>query len=99
MRISDWSSDVCSSDLSGGRGSSARVRKTMGRSSFVVAAAATVGPIARATRNSPAVASSRLGQNPPADRKGGGEGKRGSVRVDLGGRRIIKKKNTQHNQN
>src|SRR3546814_15614825 len=33
---------------------------------------------------------------PYADRKSGGEGKRGEVRVNLGGRRIIKKKKTTH---
>src|SRR3546814_16090528 len=30
------------------------------------------------------------------ERKSGGEGKRGSVQVELGGRRIIKKKNNTH---
>src|SRR3546814_8348881 len=32
MRISDWSSDVCSSDLSGGVDSTAKIKRRRGRS-------------------------------------------------------------------
>src|SRR3546814_18608790 len=105
MRISDWSSDVCSSDLEfpilgtesmiAAKVSLAALRqggyeafhKTMmglrGRLSeaAIWQAAAEAGlDVARLRRD--------------IDRKSVGEGKRVSVRVDLGGRRIIKKKNT-----
>src|SRR3546814_15736583 len=95
MRISDWSSDVCSSDLQfpelGIRagadpefGELARVRDTHLR--------ARGGDIG--VSDAPvAVVHERLpGQRPPPrDRKSVVEGKSVSVRVDLGGRRHIKK--------
>src|SRR3546814_16365844 len=66
MRISDWSSDVCSSDLTDGPNGLKR----------------------------PAWASNadNWWHPSPEDRKSVVQGKSGSVRVDLGGRRIIKKK-------
>src|SRR3546814_13283447 len=75
MRISDWSSDVCSSDLrrhaSGMPGGLRRGRRTLGH-----------------------CAAPRPGGHPAfhGDRKSVVWGKSVSVRVDLGGRRIIKKK-------
>src|SRR3546814_13082552 len=88
MRISDWSSDVCSSDLSAGgraaiRSASANIRRRTvsahppdanGKSSLMSLAAAR-----------------KLIQAPRRDRKSVEWGKSVSVRVDLGGRRIIKK--------
>src|SRR3546814_14369566 len=74
MRISDWSSDVCSSDL----GPCPRISSTCGAAWPRFAAS----------------------DRPPrrwSDRKSVVEGMSVSVRVDLGGRRIIKKKNTVHN--
>src|SRR3546814_13770635 len=88
MRISDWSSDVCSSDLlaGGGQRQDDRYRPFVG------------DQVERAADHA--------GTNPPAigrqvvaeinrDRKSVVEGTSVSVRVDLGGRRIIKKKKTK----
>src|SRR3546814_16296516 len=102
-RISDWSSCVCSSDLRGrlrvrfvadvasrrmGRGDRPRRQRLRG-----------VGAGLYRRRRDP-----RLGHR--AARGGGGgarksvvEGKSVSVRVDLGGRRIIKKKTDPNQQN
>src|SRR3546814_18695304 len=84
MRISDWSSDVCSSDLPDRcahprRDPLGRVRT--GR------ADPPGGPRRPARRLAPA----RPRCAAHADRKSVVEGKSVSVRVDLGGRRIIKK--------
>src|SRR3546814_16920178 len=82
MRISDWSSDVCSSDLSRTAPSaSTRIR---------VASCSPMGPcgIGRGASNG------RTGLRSPAatplDRKIVGKGKSVSVGVDLGERSIIK---------
>src|SRR3546814_10953520 len=72
MRISDWSSDVCSSDL---RDRSACLR--------AVKACVAVSSPAAAGRTNPALL-------PRSEERR--VGKSVSVRVDLGGRRIIKKK-------
>src|SRR3546814_17012144 len=88
MRISDWSSDVCSSDLeqqgaAGGRDQEQQQRPCR--------------------RGGYGEGKHRIGQQGdpgdrqsavPQDRKSVVQGKSVSVRVDLGGRRIIKKKNT-----
>src|SRR3546814_10540429 len=90
MRISDWSSDVCSSDLC--------------QPSVIISAASShtirsCHPgFMRGLPALPAAAASRRCRGAPAtpapvDRKSAVEGKSVSVRVDLGGRRIIKKKN------
>src|SRR3546814_18915805 len=112
MRISDWSSDVCSSDLlrgevRGGRQAEPRglypragagpaglrLRpRQQGRSERRwIAACAKRLRVSRRARLGPRAR--RLGS--PA-RKSVVWGKRVSVRVDLGGRRIIKKKNKQY---
>src|SRR3546814_13192675 len=87
MRISDWSSDVCSSDLGACQGLAPALLTlgTEGGGSLMAAA----------TSDAPAVAD----RDPEdlADRRSVVSGKSGSVRVDLGGRRIIKKKNTEAN--
>src|SRR3546814_14448496 len=77
MRISDWSSDVCSSDLPcGGSGRRARSHPSGFR------------PPRRSRRRSSA---DRAGSWRRSEERR--VGKSVSVRVDLGGRRIIKKKN------
>src|SRR3546814_20460676 len=76
MRISDWSSDVCSSDLEGvGRDAADRrgaIGEGVGRKDAREIGVASVGARARSEER-------RVGKSV-------------SVRVDLGGRRIIKKK-------
>src|SRR3546814_17561760 len=89
MRISDWSSDVCSSDLAIARWrEKAGIRK---------------GPLFRRVETHfdgsvAAIGTERLHPNSITliyrDRKSVVSGKSVSVRVDLGGRRIIKKKRT-----
>src|SRR3546814_16150839 len=105
MRISDWSSDVCSSDLGVPR-SEAIFDGKWGiprlRAWFRPALAY---PSTPPSPHTPAVAigcarpgPARSGIDPGArqDRKSGVEGKSGSVRVDLGGRRILTKKKNTH---
>src|SRR3546814_16616759 len=79
MRISDWSSDVCSSDLA-----------ELWCSDHRIEARRKAGPFD--------LWPTGLGFEyffGFIDRKSVVQGKSVSVRVDLGGRRIIKKKNTQ----
>src|SRR3546814_18476772 len=99
MRISDWSSDVCSSDLPCPSGLDLQ---QAGRKALVDADRA-----AGRVRNCPFLRRQHdharhfgaFGGGGPArrqprlDRKSVVSGKSVSVRVDLGGRRIIKKKN------
>src|SRR3546814_17008604 len=89
MRISDWSSDVCSSDLRDAAGDEDHERPA--------------GPAPpqvqrddqrRQRRRASAIILQRV-EKRIADRKSVGEGKSVSVRVDLGGRRILKK-NKKH---
>src|SRR3546814_17435327 len=87
MRISDWSSDVCSSDLCADVGDQDARRGA---------------PRARRDRRPCAGQLSRADGPQPRrlvqDRKSVVEGKSVSVRVDLGGRRIIKKKTKTNTQ-
>src|SRR3546814_17373685 len=101
MRISDWSSDVCSSDL---------MRKELPRNGWCPRL---VDPPCRyrnsdirargqwyACANPPAsnrrfTMSQHIKHNSSGDRKSVVWGKSVSVRVDLGGRRIIKTKRTK----
>src|SRR3546814_15538592 len=90
MRISDWSSDVCSSDL---RGDNAfRAQCPAGK----VVGETRAEQWQRVAEGGAAVIFVGLARHPEvgviADRKSVVEGKSVSVRVDLGGRRIIKKK-------
>src|SRR3546814_14360932 len=78
MRISDWSSDVCSSDLHGRR-PHRRCDGGQGRARDRRAA-------------TQAIWWRGAGQVSDLDRKSVVKGKSVSVRVDLGGRRILKKK-------
>src|SRR3546814_16443857 len=94
MRISDWSSDVCSSDLHGRwcPGSlKPRGRFRPGRTPRTPTATGAGG--APPSRNLRSRERHRGGSE---DRKSVEEGKSVSIRVDLGGRRILKnKKNSQ----
>src|SRR3546814_11500876 len=97
MRISDWSSDVCSSDLATLRGEAiVRVANMFG---------VTAGAMKGVTRHAPVVAARKYFMREmhdaglssgTIDRKSVVSGKSVSVRVDLGGRRIIKKKKITH---
>src|SRR3546814_13851146 len=99
MRISDWSSDVCSSDLNGDR--------TFGHGTFTVAelkgnrrttkCACTLTVAAQTRLNISRRFTCKLrrphdGWPGRRDRKRGVSGKRVSVRVELGGRRCITNK-------
>src|SRR3546814_11773577 len=103
MRISDWSSDVCSSDFTGdyriavrwdlsGLPAGARAATTYADGDFTLPA----GPIARLDRT---LFMAGVINEAPHEERGGFKdrksvvsGKSVSVRVGLGGRRIIKKK-------
>src|SRR3546814_11365498 len=98
MRISDWSSDVCSSDLLPGRhrvrGSAGRWRAGRLSGEDRLSGARDRRPVGGAVMDHPDVPDDcRVHAGPYGDRKSVAEGKSVSVRVDLGGRRIIKKKN------
>src|SRR3546814_12312314 len=107
MRISDWSSDVCSSDLPAfdralltltamlaiqtvvnGLYLLAVDRPELARTFASWRAALPIGVLSLGGSTGWAVA--------VTDRKSVGEGKSVSVRVDLGGRRIIKKTKTNY---
>src|SRR3546814_13518745 len=108
MRISDWSSDVCSSDLVGAKNMAEPRKVTLGAmqgGNWVIQEGLRPGdrvivsglqkvqlgqPVRIAKPRSPGSAA----KPQPADRKSVVSGKGVSVRVDLGGRRIIKKKQT-----
>src|SRR3546814_10973461 len=116
MRISDWSSDVCSSDLFRRIGldhfarpsdplairaaAGTLHRNFQGYTTEVGDVLLGFGPSAISTlpqgyaQNIPSVASWRQAVQ-ARDRRGVVEGKSVHVRVDLGGRRIIKKTNKQ----
>src|SRR3546814_11458768 len=94
MRISDWSSDVCSSDLVrplagalAARDPAARAARLRGR-----------GGAPRPIRRAAAHRIPRRGGNAGKNWKRVGSGQSGSVRVVLGGPRIIKKKISDNRQ-
>src|SRR3546814_18478456 len=105
MRISDWISDVCSSDLVAAKsfchqstsctaGSTRTVSPARQESMPIVVPRST--PSAKATKpmtKPQQSTTSRSSQSPQRARKSVVSGKRVSVRVDLRGRSIIKKKN------
>src|SRR3546814_14654733 len=112
MRISDWSSDVCSSDLLDAQAGSALSNmrmscRTLSRlpKHWAVASAPwgrwshprlCLTVLMATSRTAPcivqALAVLAKAVPSPYDRKSVGEGKSVSVRVDMGGRRIIKNK-------
>src|SRR3546814_15994127 len=92
MRISDWSSDVCSSDLGRVAGAAVGARYVAGREGLDEGRVrpSAVGPgdieeVADLAEH----ADAGVDQNVGRARKRVGEGKSVSVRVDLGGRSII----------
>src|SRR3546814_16196829 len=93
MRISDWSSDVCSSDLRRAG------RPQYPRLSVARRARPARGHAAGARDLRHAQLAAEPGSRHRADRKSVVEGKSVSVRVTLGGRRIIKKKKSKLYQN
>src|SRR3546814_14900737 len=95
MRISDWSSDVCSSDLC----RAARVTGTTSSSVVMPSASCTRARMASAAKPICAAgARSRLSDHSHSaiDRKSVVSGKSVSVSVDLGGRRLIQIKKQKH---
>src|SRR3546814_12150638 len=114
MRISDWSSDVCSSDL---RPPVAQRRWTMPahesgwrtRSAYSMSTAAERGDVVVRVAPSPVchamphpsdcTAVKDVKASSPSDRQSVVSRKSVSVRVDLGGRRIIKKENQKKTKN
>src|SRR3546814_14538430 len=100
MRISDWSSDVCSSDLPARpsaepAGGLRQLRSGPGRRSGAADPQYHGSGVVSGGLPDPIVAA-QVGRG--RDRKSVVEGKRVSVRVDLGGRRIIKKKKDETNR-
>src|SRR3546814_18760691 len=108
MRLSDWSSDVCSSDL---RSSSAvdakrRNRRSRNSSSNRVGAPTVLAGSARnwSGKSRPTWRWQAVRQELPharasRERKSVGKGRSVSERLDLGGQRIIKKNNTAQTTN
>src|SRR3546814_17164291 len=101
MRISDWSSDVCSSDLELPNGvfqvqviEHHRIQVTHQRAKSVLQIEAMLLKVRRGIANGVGLVRLDAQQTGPRaeDRKSVVKGKSVSVRVDLGGRRIIKKK-------
>src|SRR3546814_18876188 len=111
MRISDWSSDVCSSDLAEPKGreitrisgneryTGTDYHRIEGEPGLEILSSGTTGkpkrirfPYRMLIRMVDMV---RVSQMDAKDRKSVVMGKRMSVRVDLGGRGIIKKKKTK----
>src|SRR3546814_19691488 len=98
MRISDWSSDVCSSDLTDARGAAQRFsRRQPGL--FRRRDRARQQPRRTGEERRAGDRPHRAGRRARTDRKSVVSGKSVSVRVDLGGRRIIKKKTKKDNIN
>src|SRR3546814_19482063 len=97
MRISDWSSDVCSSDLIivyGATGFTGRLVAEYLSQHYAGRADAPKWAMAGRSADKLAEVRDLVGAPAGTDRKSVVEGKSVSVRVDLGGRRIIKKKKT-----
>src|SRR3546814_18051554 len=107
MRISDWSSDVCSSDLDDLVLADGQLRERVA-AAVVLPREATCGHVVllpdaidvdvdvvgalRAAAKLGFTVVGRGEQHPGQDRKSVVSGKSVSVRVDLGGRRLLKKK-------
>src|SRR3546814_12558742 len=95
MRISDWSSDVCSSDLLNhggtemGQGLNTKVAQVVAEVFQVE-----MDRVQITATNTDKVPTTSPTAAPSGERKSAVQGKRVYVRVDLGGRRIIKKRRT-----
>src|SRR3546814_16227744 len=108
MRISDWSSDVCSSDLAGGVGAQEAERDPLlarpAQRHQAVRHLLEAGAVALSQQFDVVAGRHRVGmeavirENQGADRKSAGSGKSVSVRVASGGRRTMNKKNKKKNQ-
>src|SRR3546814_20951007 len=99
MRISDWSSDVCSSDLVTARAPDAAANYREGRRPPSRHSQSRRRPsLFVGDRRGPRAAGEQVAAREHADRKSVVWGRSVSVGVDLGGRRSIKKKNT-HEKN
>src|SRR3546814_18939698 len=111
MRISDWSSDVCSSDLDRrtrtrrvaiGEPRTARTVEIVGGGGIVHEARPSIPVRFERSRDAPRPCTIARGVSTSldtnGDRKSVVEGKRVSGRVDLGGRRIIQKKHSHKKQ-
>src|SRR3546814_16351428 len=111
MRISDWSSDVCSSDLSApmpaptpGQAGNTHDRRKHGETAFeqrrTEQADTQAGQTREQTRQERAMQRDQhcCHRARTIDRKSVQSGKSVTVRVDLVGRRIMKKKNTKSKQ-
>src|SRR3546814_14541206 len=100
MRISDWSSDVCSSDLGLAAGDDAYDQRVLAAVADVLDLGhREIEQVDRVDPGHPGLPTAHCGTSLRAptesfapDRKSVVSGKSVSVRVDLGGRRIIKKK-------
>src|SRR3546814_15131367 len=98
MRISDWSSDVCSSDLATAavfgswHSERAKVYRRLNHISGDWGTAVNVQAMVFGIMGDTSATGVAFTRDPSTDRKSVVEGKSVSVRVDLGGRRIIKKK-------
>src|SRR3546814_18164948 len=92
MRISDWSSDVCSSDLRNRY--AAPTFSTRAISRAMVRSSGMAGPAPPPRRARQGSAASATAASPKRDRKRVGSGQSVAVPVDLGGRRVFKQKNT-----
>src|SRR3546814_12667442 len=95
MRISDWSSDVCSSDLSCNSASAFSAFSAAAK--FISSCVTGRSPCSNLSQYwSTASTNWQVADTKSAiDRKSAVSGKSVSVRVDLGGRRIIQKKKQQ----
>src|SRR3546814_20823194 len=97
MRISDWSSDVCSSDLADAmrRHRALRPDRLRNPAQRLIQPPRQHRPETGCKRRPRQIVKiADMAQAEPVDRQSDEWGKRVSVRVDLGGRRIIKKKRT-----
>src|SRR3546814_12433769 len=92
MRISDWSSDVCSSDLL--RETAAAIGLSRSAQLYRVELPLALRSILAGVQTAAVI---NVGTATLGDRKSVVSGKSVSVRVDRGGRRIIKKNNTTQN--
>src|SRR3546814_11065773 len=93
MRISDWSSDVCSSDLFRPPAQGRRYRPDPRRGGRRGRCGAQQQLLLRPPDGFRKAGGPGRGGQAAGNRKSVVEGKRVSVRIDLGVRRIIKKKN------